>query len=157
MQHAIQTFPAKRLTLAQPTDMVLVDPCYLIPAGLWGQFIDQLPCDETGGIAALHTGGFMLYGTTAYGDGFYGVTANPLQVGLIGDGAAVDSGLLCLVPADDAIALLGKHGKLPVGCALMIEDVIGEVNTNARGRFELPNMALVIDTATTDEVEAEAE
>ncbi|MFZ9619978.1 MAG: hypothetical protein ACO289_02145 [Prochlorococcaceae cyanobacterium] len=157
MQNTIQTFPARRLTLAQPTDLVLVDPCYLVPAGLWGSFVDQIPQKgRIGGTAALHTGGFMLWGTTAYGDGFYGITSNPLKVGVMGEGAGVDSGLLALVPADDALALLGA-ASLPAGCALLIEDVTGEVYTDGRGRFELRHMAVVIDTAACDEVDAEVQ
>lgn len=149
--NAIQTYPARQLLLEQPTDLLLCDPCYLIeqPA-LWWNFCQQLCApgapQANAGMGVLPTGAPFLYSSTAYGDGCYKPTT--LHTDWAGDWAAVDSGLLCLISAADAMRFAAPDcTAFRPDLVMWLHSVQGVVTADGEGRFTCPESGLLIDTS----------
>ena len=144
---------ARSLLLGGPTDLLICDPCYLIENSQhWRQFIGQLydrngqpTVLADGGLLLLPSGGVMLYGTTATGDGFYEATATDTCIE--GQGAAVDSGMLCLISTIDAMIYAGGTATAwRPDLSLQVAAVHGTIETDGQGRFTAPAVGLILDT-----------
>lgn len=149
--NVIQTHPARQMLLEQPTDLLLCDPCYLIEQpGLWWNFVQQLLAPDSpqceAGLGVLPTGAPFLYSATTFGDGLYRPIT--LHTDWAGDFAAVDSGLLCLIRATDAIEFAdGDSAANDPDLVMWLHSVQGTVTADGHGRFTCPEVGLLIDTS----------